>query len=246
MQNPINKVKLLPANCYGGNKPIPVEALSHLWLTIHHAVTTSNATTWRVLKNRELSSTFCIEDNEIWQTAPFNARQYTNGSFSLDKNALTIETANQSISPPYPISQASKWSIAKVAVWLEQQYKGFKCDLRHINFHKDIQATKPYCPNDISKGDIISKCNTIKGLSAVKEKHMAITIIDEAKGYQFFLNQNGLHHIKSPEHLRILRSKPRALGYDTKTVYKWNSREVYCVAQTLGNQNVLEMYNKKQ
>lgn len=111
----IQAVGGVPSSNYGGKRPTPTH------ITLHHIVGDAPAAIARFRQQSGVSATFVIgSDGTIYQMLPIDTIPYTDGNYTSNKRAITIEHAGGHPSVPYTTAMYNS-SIALTA-WLRQEY----------------------------------------------------------------------------------------------------------------------------
>lgn len=89
------------------------------YLQIHHATTTSLSGLISLMQpgGREVSANGALDSNgDLVEVVPATQRAFTSGVASFDRQCITVETVNTSLSPEWGISAASRTRLARLAV----------------------------------------------------------------------------------------------------------------------------------
>lgn len=161
---------------------------------IHHAATTSLAAVRAMFGGRayEVSANYIVKDGQIVAAVPESMRAWTSGSASdggkgadFDHRAITVETCNSATGEPWPISEASYRSLARMAADFHRRY-GVPLDRDHIVGHGELwtrwrasYATR--CPGGIDLDRIVRDARAIINGTQEDDPMAALTDKQQAR-----------------------------------------------------------------
>lgn len=192
-------------------------------ITIHHMAGTGSIESCGAIfanPNRNGSSNYGIgSDGRIGMYVEEANRAWTSHSGANDHRAITIEVANSSLQPPYPVSDAALSALIKLCadickrngipklLWKNDKKLIGQVDKQNMTIHKWFAATA--CPGDYLHGkmgyitDEVNKIlggvtvqavdrYTSNGLTFIKAKNFKVVYYDGAKN-----NYNAQNYINA-------------------------------------------------
>lgn len=119
-----------------------------VYLVIHHAYNRKVQDTIALSKpgGRQVSMTMALGPTVAGSTAvkgvqvvPWNThRPFTTSSW-IDNQAITVETSNLLLEPPYPVAQTAKYRLAELAAAMHVEL-GMPLDRWHVCSHQEVYA----------------------------------------------------------------------------------------------------------
>ena len=142
---------------------------------VHHAATTSldNLLADFAPGGRQVSANYAIKDNEIVATVREDMRAWTSASEFYDGRAITVEVCNSVAADPWPVSEESFQSLARLIADVATRYKFPINDdtvLTHQELYQRFGASYPTaCPGDLQrrKGELITLAKTYGRFTSV-------------------------------------------------------------------------------
>lgn len=119
------------------------------YVTPHHAMITSLAGLDATFLNptRQASTHYGISGNEVHQYVSEGNTAWSNGNWESNCESITFEMCNTSTEPPYPISDETIDTAAKLTADILTRYGLGKAEYKkNITLHRDTSATN--CPGD--------------------------------------------------------------------------------------------------
>lgn len=142
---PITKVTI-PGSNYQVGRAAKIDQI-----TFHHIVGDAPAAIARFKDPNEIvSSTYIIgKDGRIYQCVAEKDTPYTDGNFSSNSRAITIEHAGGHSSVPYTAAMYA--SSAKLVAWIRSRY-----NITRLVRHRDVSLKPTACPGTLDLNRIIN------------------------------------------------------------------------------------------
>lgn len=123
---------------------------------IHHAATTSLSAILALFApgGRTVSGNYALKDRTLVGTVDENRRAWTSAS-SWDDRAVTIEVANSRAGDPWPVSDESFDTLARLIADVASRH-GFPIDNDHVLTHQELysrfgESYATACPGDLQR-----------------------------------------------------------------------------------------------
>lgn len=165
MPFPVDETSLAPTNRREPRTRSLASRNGDVRLIIHHAYNRTVDATIATFNNpnRTVSANFAIgphvagsSDVRVVLCVPEGQRAYTSNS-ELDDKALTVETSNLLLTPPYPVAQTAKHALARIAAYMHTEY-GMPLDRQHVISHQEVTVIEgdPWteCPGGDLQGSL--------------------------------------------------------------------------------------------
>lgn len=142
---------------------------------VHHAATTSLSGVLSLFRpgGRTVSANYALKDRELVATVPEEYRAWTSGSYIDDRRAVTIEVANSEGGDPWPVSDDSFDTLARLIADVAARY-GFDITDDTVLTHQELytrfgRSYATACPGDLQrrKGELLDLARSYRGQGAL-------------------------------------------------------------------------------
>lgn len=185
------------------------------YLQIHHATMTSLSGLISLMQpgGREVSANGALgNDGHLVEVVPATQRAFTSGVASWDRQCITVESCNTSLSPTWGISAATRTRLAKLAVGMYRLGLLGGLTRQFIIGHYEVPGTyATACPGpDMHLDAIVAEANAIyNGGGSLPEGYddmIMILAVDDRKGRPWRMLGPGYDRLVPEGHSEILKA----------------------------------------